>query len=154
MLSNENLITYSWRGDFENVEVNTLHAETFGHPVTNHDWTEQLQRSVGWVSARLQQHELVGFVNVAWDGGVHAFILDTMVASNVRRAGVGKQLIATASKHAQDTGCKWLHVDFEDHLEQFYFDACGFRPTKAGLIDLSRYTLGQNRIVEQTGCTI
>ena len=27
---------------------------------------------------------------------------------------------------------KWLHVDFEDHLEPFYFDACGFTPTNAG----------------------
>lgn len=136
MINNENLITYSWRGDFENMEVNVLHAEAFGHSVSNHDWTEQLQRSVGWVVARLE-HELVGFVNVAWDGGVHAFILDTMVSNKVRRAGVGKQLIATASQKAQDAGCEWLHVDFEDHLKQFYFDACGFRPTKAGLINLS-----------------
>jgi hypothetical protein len=43
-----------------------------------------------------QGRELVGFVNVAWDGVVHAFVLDTMVA----------------------------------------FDACGFVPTNAGLIEL------------------
>lgn len=138
MLNNAQLITYSWRGDFENAEVNTLHAEAFGHLVPNHDWTEQLQWSVGWVAAR-QEHELVGFVNVAWDGGAHAFILDTMVATKVRRAGVGKQLIATASQHAYKSGCEWLHVDFEDHLEQFYFDKCGFYPTKAGLINLSTF---------------
>jgi hypothetical protein len=33
-------------------------------------------------------------------------------------------------------GCEWLHVDFEDHLRAFYFDACGFVPTNAGLIEL------------------
>jgi hypothetical protein len=31
---------------------------------------------------------------------------------------------------------EWLHVDFEDHLRGFYFDACGFTPTNAGLIEL------------------
>ena len=28
------------------------------------------------------------------------------------------------------------HVDFERDLGSFYFDACGFRPTNAGLIHL------------------
>ncbi len=28
------------------------------------------------------------------------------------------------------------HVDFERDLGSFYFDACGFRPTEAGLIHL------------------
>jgi hypothetical protein len=35
-------------------------------------------------------------------------------------------------------GCQWLHVDFdEEGLGRLYFDACGFRPTIAGLIDLT-----------------
>jgi hypothetical protein len=34
-------------------------------------------------------------------------------------------------------GCyEWLHVDFEGELRPFYFDACGFTPTTAGLIRL------------------
>jgi hypothetical protein len=33
-------------------------------------------------------------------------------------------------------GCEWLHVDFDDDLRPFYFDACGFRPTNGGLIHL------------------
>jgi lincosamide nucleotidyltransferase len=32
-------------------------------------------------------------------------------------------------------GVEWLHVDYEPHLADFY-RACGFRPTKAGLIHL------------------
>ena len=37
---------------------------------------------------------------------------------------------------ARSAGCEWLHVDFEDHLHGVYFDACGFTPTNAGLIEL------------------
>jgi hypothetical protein len=32
--------------------------------------------------------------------------------------------------------CEWLHVDFEDHLREFYFDRCGFEPTNGGLVKL------------------
>jgi hypothetical protein len=74
-------ITYQWRGEFTNPELNALHAEGFNHRVLDDDWWGQLNRhSLGW--------------------------------------------------------CEWLHVDFEDHLRAFYFDACGFEPTNAGLIGL------------------
>ncbi len=74
-------VTYEWRGTFENDDLNRLHAEAFEHRVLDDDWVAQVDRhSLGWVCAYLGS-ELVGFVNVAWDGGVHAFVLDTMVAN-------------------------------------------------------------------------
>ncbi|MBD0707258.1 MULTISPECIES: GNAT family N-acetyltransferase [unclassified Streptomyces] len=129
-------ITYEWRGGFENGAVNALHAEGFGHPVPDVDWLTRVRRhSLGWVCAR-DAGDLVGFVNVGWDGGVHAFVLDTVVAGDHRRAGIGAALVAEAVRHARDAGCDWLHVDFEDDLRSFYVDTCGFRPTAAGLIAL------------------
>ncbi len=77
------------------------------------------------------------FVNVAWDGGVHAFLLDTVVDEGAQHRGIGTGLVATAVEHARAAGCEWLHVDFDDHLTEFYFQACGFSPTKAGLINLT-----------------
>jgi ribosomal protein S18 acetylase RimI-like enzyme len=132
-------IEYAWRGDFENEEVNALHAEAFDHPVFDGDgwdWQAQVQgHSLGWVCAR-DRNDLVGFVNVAWDGVVHAFVLDTMVAMHARRRGIGTELVAIAVTEASNAGCEWLHVDFEDHLRAFYFEECGFAPTNAGLIEL------------------
>jgi GNAT superfamily N-acetyltransferase len=87
-------ITYEWRGDFANDEINHLHAEAF----------ETTQ--------------------------------DTMVSSGARRRGVGTELVSRATDAARAAGCEYLHVDFDDHLRGFYFDACGFRPTNAGLIKL------------------
>ncbi|MER6945352.1 GNAT family N-acetyltransferase [Nonomuraea sp. NPDC000554] len=130
-------ITYEWRGPFDNAAVNALHAEGFDHAPLDDDWWVQVNRhSLGWVCAK-EGDELVGFVNVAWDGGVHAFLLDTLVATRLRRHGVGTELIAVAAREARATGCEWLHVDFDDHLRSFYFDACAFRPTNAGLLALS-----------------
>lgn len=129
-------LTYTWRSDFDNSAVNALHAEAFDHPTLDDDWQAQVRRhSLGWVCAR-DGDELVGFVNVAWDGGIHAFILDTMVSAKAGRQGIGTRLVAVAVAEARAAGCEWLHVDFEDHLRPFYFDACGFTPTNAGLIAL------------------
>ena len=78
---------------------------------------------------------LVGFVNVAWDGGVHAFLLDTTVHPAFQRQGIAMLLVRQAAEMAGERGAEWLHVDFEPHLEGFY-RACGFAPTGAGLIRL------------------
>jgi ribosomal protein S18 acetylase RimI-like enzyme len=129
-------ITYEWRGEFDNGEVNELHAEAFGHRVLNDDWSRQVAgHSLGWVCAR-DGATLAGFVNVAWDGGVHAFVLDTMVSAQAGRRGVGTELVRLAAAGARAAACEWLHVDFEAHLQAFYFDACDFTPTNAGLIRL------------------
>jgi GNAT superfamily N-acetyltransferase len=133
-------ITYEWRGEFGNVEINELHAEAFGTRVFDEaewDWRAQVQgASLGWVTARDDAGALVGFVNVPWDGLVHAWIQDTMVARSARHQGVGVAVVALARDRAREAGCEWLHVDFDDDLRPFYYDACGFRPTNAGLIAL------------------
>ena len=130
------VISYEWRGPVSNAELNALHAAAFGHEVLAEDWAAQLDRhSLGWVCAR-DGGALAGFVNVPWDGGMHAFILDTMVARHARRRGIGTRLVAVAVDGARAAGCEWLHVDFTPGLRGFYLDGCGFRGTDAGLIAL------------------
>ena len=130
------MVEYSWRGRFTNADVNPLHAQAFGHRLLDEDWVAQLDRhSLGWVTA-VEDGALVGFVNVAWDGGVHAFLLDTLVRADRRRRGVGVALVREAVTGARAAGCEWLHVDFEEHLRGFYLDECGFTPTGAALVAL------------------
>ncbi|MFD6417757.1 GNAT family N-acetyltransferase [Streptomyces sp. NPDC060194] len=129
--------TYTWRAPVDSTALNALHAEGFGGPPAEIDWHARLERhSLGWVCARDAGGELVGFVNVAWDGGTHAFLLDTVVAARCRREGVGAALVAAAADGARAARCDWLHVDFEERLRPFYVDTCGFRVTAAGLIAL------------------
>ena len=46
-------VSFHWRGDFDNAEVNELHADAFGHRVLEDDWQAQVhQHSLGWVCAR------------------------------------------------------------------------------------------------------
>lgn len=129
-------VVTEWRGPFKSSEVNSLHAECFEHKLIEDDWWSQVNRfSLGWVCMR-QSTKLIGFVNIAWDGGVHAFVLDTMVTAASRRRGLATALIREAVDRAKEAGCEWLHVDFDPHLRAFYIDACGFRSTDAGLIPL------------------
>ncbi|HET6742451.1 MAG TPA: GNAT family N-acetyltransferase [Kribbella sp.] len=117
-------------------ELSALHAAAFEGELDVQPWAERLERwALTWVGA-FSSDQLVGFVQVCWDGGAHAFVLDTAVHPEHGRRGIGKQLVLTAAEEARKAGCEWLHVDFEPHLTAFYLDACGFRATDAGLLKL------------------
>jgi GNAT superfamily N-acetyltransferase len=129
-------ITYGWRAEISDAEVNELTASYGGNTAAG--WWDQIRpHSLGWVAARNGHGAAVGFVNVAWDGCDHAFVLDPKVRADHQHRGVGTALVRLAAEHAGDAGCEWLHVDFRDELAPFYFDACGFTPTAAGLIHLT-----------------
>ena len=89
----------------------------------------------GRLGLRLRRRPLVGFVNVAWDGATHFFLLDTTVAPSHRRRGIGAALVAAAVELSKRRGGDWLHVDYEEELTSFY-EGCGFHPTPAGLYQL------------------
>ncbi len=114
------LISFVSRFPVDDVVLSRLHARAFGHPATVvHGWRRRLDRhALTWVGA-FDGGALVGFVQVAWDGGAHAFLLDTAVDPDHQRRGIGAGLVAAAVRDADAAGCEWLHVDFEPHLAGF-----------------------------------
>lgn len=128
-------VSLGWRAPLTDSELAELVESHGGSAVTG--WWDQIRpHSLGWVTARASDGTLVGFVNVAWDGADHAFLLDTKTRGDHQRQGVGSALVRVAVDQARAAGCEWLHVDFEPHLAPFYLEACEFRPTDAGLIHL------------------
>ena len=91
--------------------------------------------SFTWVTA-LSGDELVGFVNVAWDGDAHFFLLDTTVHPSWRRRGIGRRLVEEAIEACRGRG-EWLHVDADQEMMTGFYQRCGFKPTTAGLIRLT-----------------
>src|ERR1700679_3809011 len=81
----------------DDAELSTLHYQAFspGQPETDaaiRPWAHRLERhSLTWVGA-FNAGRLVGFVHAVWDGGTHAFILDTMVDPDFQRLGIGRDL--------------------------------------------------------------
>jgi GNAT superfamily N-acetyltransferase len=128
------MIEYRIRPPLTSEELDVLFANVWqDHQPTDH--ARVASHSLTYVCA-YAAGALVGYVNVAWDGGEHAFLLDTAVHKQFRRQGIGTELVTRAVEQARSSGMKWIHVDFEPHLASFYHD-CGFRATEAGLIRLN-----------------
>lgn len=127
-------IRYEINPSISNEALNELFDASWpGHVASG--FLRMLSHSLVYIGA-WHEERLIGFVNVAWDGGIHAFLLDTTVHPEFRRRGIGKQLVLHAATAAKVRGIHWLHVDYEPHLEHFYQQECGFRDTKAGLMRL------------------
>jgi predicted N-acetyltransferase YhbS len=131
-------LTYLINPPLENAVLNELFSSAWGK-LYNVDFTAQLNAALCYVCA-FDDSKLIGFVKLISDAGVHAFLLDPSVHADYKRRGIGQELVARAVAFAEERGCEWVHVDFDDHLEPFYAK-CGFKPTKAGLIALSGETL-------------
>jgi ribosomal protein S18 acetylase RimI-like enzyme len=140
-------IQFAWRGEATDDELVTL-TRSHGGAAQAGWWNRVRPHSLGWVTARSDER-LIGFVNVAWDGGDHAFLIDTKVHPDHQRRGIGTELVRIAARHAKEAGCEWMEVDFDEGLESFYYDACEFVPTRAGLLRLPDLeTANPNRRLE------
>jgi ribosomal protein S18 acetylase RimI-like enzyme len=128
-------IRFAWRAEATDDELVRL-TRSHGGAAQAGWWDRIRPHSLGWVTARNGDGVLIGFVNVAWDGGDHAFLIDTKVSLDHQRRGIGTELVRLAARHAKEAGCEWMEVDFDDGLAPFYYDACGFVPTHAGLLHL------------------
>jgi len=122
------------RTQLTDAQLNALFAAARPHH-TDTSFGPIHERSLTWISA-WRTDQLVGYVNVATDGGLHAFLLDTTVHPTEQRHGLGHRLVRAAAQQAAQAGATWLHADYEPHLDGFY-RSCGFDSTTAGLMRLS-----------------
>jgi GNAT superfamily N-acetyltransferase len=127
-------IAYSVRAPLEMPVLQDLFVRAWdGHRKPGYEAV--LDRAFTWVSAS-DDHRLVGFVNVAWDGGVHFFLLDTTVDPSYQRKGIGTALVRRAIDACRGHG-EWMHVDSDAELmERLYFPA-GFAPANAGTVSVA-----------------
>ncbi|MBO3744019.1 GNAT family N-acetyltransferase [Actinoplanes flavus] len=118
-------------------QLSALHARAFnGDSSDVQPWSQRLEKhALTWIGA-FDADQLIGFVQVCWDGGSHAFLLDTAVDPEHQGHGIGAALVEAAVQEVRAAGCEWLHVDYEPHLEHFYLDKCRFQTTHAGLMRL------------------
>jgi GNAT superfamily N-acetyltransferase len=124
-------IEYRLSPPVSNDELDRLYLASWPNHRPPYDFGPELRHALVYVCA-YHEDELVGFVRLAWDGAIHAFLLEPTVLPAFRRRGVGRALVEAAIAVARERGLEWVHVDFEPDLFPFY-SACGFRPTPAGL---------------------
>ena len=129
-------IEYRLNPPVDNTAVDSLYAAAWPNHTSPWDFAPELVHLLAFVGAYLDD-ELVGCVKLAWDGAVHAFLLEPTVHPRLRHRRIGRTLVQHAVDVARKAGLQWVHVDYEPHLANFY-RACGFEPTAAGLIRLDR----------------
>jgi len=118
----------------ETAALERLFEAAWGNPKRGYE--RVFDHSFTWISAYAAD-ELVGFVNVAWDGDVHFFLLDTTVDPAWQGRGIASRLVAEAIDACRGHG-EWLHVDADTALMERLYLPAGFEPTPAGVLDLTR----------------
>lgn len=129
------LVEYSHRAHVAESELQDLFEVAWGSRKC--DFGPVLARSFTWITARVRDR-LVGFVNVAWDGGVHYFLLDTTVHPDWRHQGIGRRLVLEAISDCHAGQGEWIHVDADDALMTSFYSRCGFEPAPAGLVHVGQ----------------
>lgn len=127
-------VEYRTNPPVTNDELDRLYTASWPDYQPAFDFGPALEHLLAWVGA-YRDGQLVGFVKLAWDGGVHAFLLDPTVHPTLRRRGIGRALVEQAVAVARGRALQWVHVDYAPPLSSFY-RTCGFRPTAAGVIRL------------------
>lgn len=123
-------VEYRARYELDPVELRALFVAAWGEGKA--DYGRVLERSFTWISAHAGE-ELIGFVNIAWDGGVHFFLLDTTVPPDWQRQGIGTRLVREAIEQCRGHG-HHMHVDSSPELMRDFYLPAGFHSTDAGLI--------------------
>ena len=88
-------IEYKTEPELTDSELNDLFASAWENHVER-KFGPVLEQSLTYVCA-FAGSRLVGFVNVAWDGGVHGFILDTTVHRDFQRRRIGTEMMKRAA---------------------------------------------------------
>ena len=127
-------IIYRLNPPLDNEALNVLYDAAWPAHTMGFDFAREVGHALATVWA-YDGARLVGYVRVAWYGGIHAFLLEPTVHPDYQHRGIGTELVHRANDAARDAGCEWMHVDYEPRLAPFY-EACGFEPTPAGLIRL------------------
>ena len=127
-------IVYRRRAEVDLEALDALYGSAWpNHSKGTTDGAE-FAHSFTWITAHAGD-DLVGFVNVAWDGGVHFFLLDTTVHASWQHRGVGTRLVQEAIAVCREYGKgHHLHVDSSEELMRDFYIPAGFHWTNAGTV--------------------
>ncbi len=121
--------------------MSELHARAFGYRgEVVQPWASRLERhSLTWVGAFMGDR-LIGFVHACWDGGAHAFLLDTIVDPDHQTLGIGQRLVESLHRGGQGRGVSQGHHNGNAQISYRLTGIGGGRTHAHGSVGGSRHT--------------
>ena len=120
-------------------QLDRLFTRVWGAPKPNYE--QVLERSFAWVLV-FRGGQLLGFANVAWDGGPNYFLMDLSIdPSCAEDDQIFKGMIEAAVQRCQKEGGS-VRIDAPEDLLQSFFQPLGFRRVTAGVIHLQKAATG------------
>lgn len=120
-------------------QLNQLFTRVWGAPKPNYE--QVLGRSFAWVMV-YRDGKLLGFANVAWDGGPNFFLLDVSIdPSSADEDKIFTDMIEAAVQRCRKEGGS-MRVDAPEELLKSYFQPLGFKPVSAAVINLPKGSAG------------
>jgi ribosomal protein S18 acetylase RimI-like enzyme len=98
------MVSFEKNPMLDDAMLNELFARSWSEH-RSRPFADVLARSLGFIGA-FDDGRLVAFVNVATDGGAHAFLLDPTVDPAYRRQGLGCRLVCAAIDFARAANCE------------------------------------------------
>lgn len=124
----------------DRAQLDQLFLRGWGAPRPHYE--QVLERSFAWVTAH-RDGRLLGFANVAWDGGSNYFLLDlTIDPSCADQDEIFKDMIEAAVDRCRKEGGS-LRIDAPDELLKSFFQPMGFKPVSAGVMNLKKAVASQ-----------
>ncbi|HWA19565.1 MAG TPA: hypothetical protein VG757_11285 [Devosia sp.] len=132
----DSAITFKTRAPVTEDDLNTLFGKAYNKKMSA-PFHKILNTTLTWVTAH-KNGELVGWIHVAWDGFVHALLIDRTAVddeSGAIRTELVKQAIKTIERD-HPTVFK-IHMDLKES-EMAEFIELGLQPLPGGILQLKR----------------
>lgn len=119
------------------IELNEL-LSTIGWGIKDIDKLENsLKLSWGWITARDENNNLIGFVQILSDGIKHAYILRLLVHKEYQGQGIGTKIIENMLQWLKEN--KFNPVLITKPSEETFYNKFGFGRSNNGFISMLQW---------------
>lgn len=119
-------------------ELNNLLATIGWGSNPNEKLEKSLELSWGWITARNDNDELIGFVQVLSDGIKHAYILRLLVHKEHQGNGIGKLIVNELMGWLDENGLNPILITKPS--EEAFYNKFGFSREQNGFISMFKWS--------------
>lgn len=123
--------------ELDTKELNDLLATVGWGNNSNEKLEESLKLSWGWITARNEKDELIGFVQILSDGIKHAYILRLLVHKDYQGNGIGTLIVKELMNWLDENNLNPILIT--KPTEESFYNKFGFSREQNGFISMFKW---------------